>query len=64
MTEKSIREDGSVAGTGQPEKRRYEAPSLVRYGSLFVETGMTTATCSQGTDKTADPCDPDGGADM
>jgi hypothetical protein len=38
---------------------------LVRYGSLFAQTGMPpqSNTCSFGTDNIMDPCDPDGGQD-
>jgi hypothetical protein len=47
------------------ERRTYSAPSLVRYGSLFVSTGKadTDGNCSIGNsgsqDGGTDPCDPD-----
>ena len=41
-------QDPIVAQGDQHQRRSYVAPSLVRYGSIFVETGRTCS--AQGTD--------------
>jgi len=38
----------------------YEAPTLVKYGALFVETAKTPCS-NPHTDSGTDNCDPDGG---
>ena len=52
----------SMAPAGAEQKRSYEPPSLVRYGSLFTETAEKV--CSNHiSDDPDDPCDPDNGND-
>jgi hypothetical protein len=46
--------------SGNDAPKRSEAPSLVKYGALFVETAKVPCT-NPHSDGGADQCDPDGG---
>jgi hypothetical protein len=62
MTKKAFGDDPSVAEAGSQGRRTYDAPSLVRYGTLFVETRQETSCNSPIDDPDkSDTCDPDGG---
>jgi hypothetical protein len=64
MTKKSLSPEDPTIDAGQGSvPATYTAPSLVRYGSLFVETGKDDKNpCSDPvTDSGNDNCDPDGG---
>jgi hypothetical protein len=64
MTPKSSIEDPSTEVTDSQERQPYTTPSLVRYGTLFVQTGEDDPNASPctGTDDPdkMDICDPDG----
>ena len=65
MTETHPTNDHTEPEAGAKDKRPYAAPSLVRYGPLFANTGAKT--CSPGSPnyskdfEPTDPCNPPDG---